>query len=142
MLSLEDIPEVDAQEGLSRFVYSSGHIRRSNQTLKPNAFLPDPHDNLSVTRDREATDDELWTVGRTIADDRSRAESRTVTLHGRGDVLANTYRAAGLTVEPDPVADNPNHTLIKGWDMSEKAKRLQRCQEIAEKTTFKPTPAV
>src|SRR6266516_1964117 len=53
-----------ANELLARFNTSSGWVRRSNQTVKPDAFIPYPYPALSVTRHRKLTPHELWHLGR------------------------------------------------------------------------------
>jgi hypothetical protein len=55
MLDPANVPDVDRSEMLSRFIVSSRHIRNSNDTVKADAFVPHPHEELSVNRDREAT---------------------------------------------------------------------------------------
>ncbi len=88
MLSVSQVPSVGANEKLSRFVLSSRHFRKDNETVKADAFVPHPYEELSVNRDLEATDDETWAIGRTVANGLSK------TLYGRGDVIAAQEIAA------------------------------------------------
>lgn len=53
MLDMNHVPEVDRTETLSRFVVSSRHIRNSNETVKADAFVPHPYEELSVNRDKD-----------------------------------------------------------------------------------------
>ena len=46
-------------ESLARFILRQNQIR-SDQTVKPDAFIPYPWPDLSVTRHLGLTDDELW----------------------------------------------------------------------------------
>jgi len=55
MLDMNHVPEVDRTETLTRFVVSSRHIRNSNETVKADAFVPHPHEELSVNRDKDAS---------------------------------------------------------------------------------------
>lgn len=50
MIDPANVPEVGPDEALARFVLHGSHIRRSNQTVKPDAFIPHPYRDLSVTR--------------------------------------------------------------------------------------------
>ena len=86
MLSVNAVPQVGANERLSRFVLSSRHVRKDTNTLKADAFVPHPHEELSVNRELEATDNETWTIGRTIADGLSK------TFYGRTSLKIATAR--------------------------------------------------
>lgn len=56
MLALDNVPDVERSETLSRFIVSNRHIRNSDETVKADAFVPHPHEELSVNRDKAATD--------------------------------------------------------------------------------------
>ena len=53
-------------EMLARYILFSKHIR-ADRTIKPDAFVPHPRAELSVTRHLMTADDELWSVGHDIA---------------------------------------------------------------------------
>lgn len=125
MLPHDAVPPVDASETLSRFIFTRRHIRREEGTVKADAFVPHPYQELSVNRDREATDVETWDVGRRIASRRGK------TLAGRGDVLAATYHSQNLQTVADPIEGNPNHVNVKGWSKNNKAGQKLIAQEIA-----------
>ena len=139
MLDPENVPDVDDNERLSRFVLSKRHFNQETRMLKADAFLPHPHKELSVTRDKQATDGEIWSVGRGIAAERSIALNREVPLIGRGDAIAASYRKESLKVLKDPVAGNPNHVNVAEWQ-SDKPKQKLVALEIAKVATFVPTP--
>ncbi len=63
MLSPTHVPPVASDEQLARFIYSSRHIRNSDNTVKADAFIPHPHTELSITRHLEATEEEIWSEG-------------------------------------------------------------------------------
>ncbi len=87
-----------------RFVVTKRHVNKQTLTLKADAFVPHPYEELSVTRLIEITEDEIWTVGRNVAT----ARTPPRTLRGRGDVLAATYlRQENLRVVADPVQGQP-----------------------------------
>lgn len=134
MLDPENVPEVDSQELLSRFVLSKRHVRSDDGTLKADAFVPHPHGELSVTRHLEATDDEVWQVGSDVA------EARNRTLYGRGDALAATYLGLNLSVIPDPVDGNPNHVDVREWPLNDKPAQKLIAQEIAAVARFVAVP--
>lgn len=133
MLSLENVPEVDDSETLSRFVVSSRHIRKSNATVKPDAFVPHPYEELSVNRDRDATDEETWDAGFVVAEKLRR------TRHGRADALASTYHSQELTTIAAPISDNPNHVNVCRWPPG-KPEQILKAKEIAEKAKLLYTP--
>ncbi|HEY2786117.1 MAG TPA: hypothetical protein VGJ05_14205 [Fimbriiglobus sp.] len=63
--------------------------------------MPHPHVEVSLTRHREATLDELWKEGKRVA------SLRVKTLYGRADVIAAAFIDQGLKVEPKPIPENP-----------------------------------
>lgn len=114
-MSLAEIP-VDPGEILARFVLYSKWIRNSDRTIKPEAFMPHPYVDLSVTRHRDISENELWQLGRSVA------ESRTCTLYGRADIKAEYVVLKKLTIEP---SEPPrNHANIKGYPDDKSAQKL------------------
>lgn len=133
MLDPSEIPTVAAEELLARYVLFSKHIRSSDQTVKPDAFVPHPHRDLSVTRHLQATDSELWNVGAQIAN------SRRCTLYGRADLQAQACIVQNLRVQAAPLPDNPNHADITNWP-AEKSQQKMIAIEIAAAATLKARP--
>jgi len=133
MIDPANVPEVGAEETVARFVLQSSHIRRSSMTVKPDAFMPHPYVELSVTRHLLATEGELWSVGEGIASVSGK------TLYGRGDIAVDACSLQKLTVLADPVDDNPNHAHVAGWPAD---KPLQKAiaQEIAATARFIESP--
>ena len=78
MFDPAQVPPVSSDELLARFIVFSKHIRSSNMTDKPDAFMPHPLIELPVTGHREATEDELWHGG-----------------SGGGDSFGNLVRQGG-----------------------------------------------
>ena len=126
------VPDVASEESLARFILQSGHIRTSSRTLKPDAFMPHPHNELSVTRHLHATADEIWSVGADIA------SATGKTLYGRGDIRASVCLDQQLRVNADPVPDNPNHTIVVDWPADKPAQKII-AQEIAATAIFVAT---
>ena len=82
--------------------------------MKPDLFIPFRLTELSLTRHREATVEELWQCGRDVA------ALREQTLYGRSDVLASDCTFGSLSVVPNPILPpdepfNPNHANIAGF---------------------------
>lgn len=135
MLDPSNVPEVGLNEMLSRFILTRQYMKQQTKQIKPAAFVPHPYEELSVTRDREATDDEIWIVGQGIA------SLQQKTLYGRGEVLAATYVQPKLKTIADPVDDNPNHVNITNWpSAADKPTQKLIAQEIAAVAEFRPSP--
>lgn len=140
MIDPHNVPAVGADETLARFVLSSRHIRGSDETIKPDAFIPHPHTELSVTRHRDATQDEVWGAGRSVA------ESQQRTLHGRGDVAATAFLRQELCIEAAPVLghatlpDNPNHANVMGWPKDDRGRQRLIAVEIAAQASLVRPP--
>jgi hypothetical protein len=111
MIDSSNVPPVEDSEILSRYVLQSRHYR-DDHTPRPELFMPHPYQDLSVTRHRDATEDELWQVGRNVAQQIGK------TLYGRFDIQAKDCQIESLKVEAKPVKDNPNHANITGWPSS------------------------
>jgi hypothetical protein len=133
MIDAADVPAVQDTELLARYVVYSKHVRTSDSSLKPDAFMPLPYQELSVTRHLMATDDELWAVGERVASASGKA------LYGRGDVTADVCIGQRLSVKAAPVDGNPNHADVTGWP-AEKAAQKIIALELAAKATFIPRP--
>jgi hypothetical protein len=96
--------------------------------------MPAPDGEISVTRRRYATSDELWQVGHDVA------RARGQTLYCRGDVLASTFASQNLNVKAAPIDGNPNHANVGGWPMENKARLKLIAEEIAVVAKFVPLP--
>lgn len=129
MLDPLNVPAVAANETLVRYILHSGHLRRSDRTIKPDAFIPHPRAALSVTRQSMATEAELWSIGEDVASTRSK------TLYGRGDFPAAICLTLRLQVDPAPLDTNPNHANITRWP-AEKPLQKILAQQIAAVATF------
>lgn len=135
MLDPANVPRVSSDEMLARFIIFSKHFRPSNNTAKPDAFMPHPRIELSVTRHREATEDELWHEGERVVKIRSDS-----TLYGRADLTAEAFENEDLSVEAKPIIpENPNHADVIGWPTEKPAQKM-KALEIAKKASFVPRP--
>lgn len=136
MIDPANVPPVDLTELLSRYIFSRHHINQQMRSIKADAFMPHPHQELSVTRNRDATEIEVWRIGRHIATTRAKP------LIGRGDVAAALYVQQGLRVAADPIPGNPNHANVEGWPANDKPRQKAIAQEIAATATFVEPPQV
>lgn len=133
MIDPANIPPVAADEMLGRFITQVNQFRSSVQTVKPDLFIPFRLTELSFTRHREATADELWQIGRAVA------ELRHQTLYGRSDVRASDCTIGPLSVVADPILApgetyNPNHANIAGFP-AVKAEQKALAIKIAHKAS-------
>lgn len=108
------LPVTD-DELLARFVLFSSWIR-NDKTIRPDAFIPHPYPDLSVTRHLGLLESELWQIGQTVAD------KRPARLYGRADVQAITVKAQSLRIEPTP--EPKNHANITGWPVDKPGQKI------------------
>ncbi len=128
-----DIP-VNSDEYLARFIIFSKWIRNSDKTVKPDAFIPHPHKELSVTRHsrpKNLSGNELWAIGERVAN------SRKTTLYGRADFQTDPVRRQNLDVIPNRIEGNPNHANIIRWP-SDKALQKSIAQHLSAVSRYIP----
>jgi hypothetical protein len=124
--------EISDDEVLARFVVSDRWIRHDN-TVKPDAFIPYSHTELSVTRHIGLSIEQLWAIGRTVA------VRRSDPLYGRADTNVSTVKDQKLSVHPAPSPENLNHANIKGWPAAKSEQKI-KALEIAKTALFsRPT---
>jgi len=123
---------VAPDELLSRYIIYSKWIRKQDQTVKQDAFIP-PNSELSVTRHLGLTEGAIWIIGGKIA------ESIHRSLHGRADVKTSHVIAQRLNVVPQPVDGNPNHANIINWPPDKDARKMCAL-EIASVAHFVANP--
>jgi hypothetical protein len=109
MLDPRNIPPVEDDELLARYVTQRGQFRPSDNQVKQNLFIPHPHKALSVTRHLEAIEAEIWAIGTDVSATLGRD------LYGRVDIRANKCKIESLRVVEKPLINNPNHADVEGW---------------------------
>lgn len=119
--------EVADDECLARFILFSKWIRNSDQTVRPDAFIPYPYPDLSVTRHINLSEEALWKIGQDVAGARPPAK-----LFGRADIYASTARRQHLRIDPAPAPNNPNHANIVGWPADKPAQKIIAQQLAAD----------
>ncbi len=131
MSSLEGITPVSAAETVARYILYHRWIRSSDNSTKPEAFIPHPYQELSVTRHIGLTGQEVWELGRDVA------ISQEKPLLGRADLQVETILKMGLSIEPDEPPQN--HANIKGFPPG-KSEQKSIAIRIAVKARFVPSP--
>jgi hypothetical protein len=131
---LAEVP-VEDSEVLARFIFHQGDLRSSDGTLRANAFLPYKHVELSVTRHKELTTEQLWQQGLEVA------IARNKPLLGSGDIAASDARKVALDVEPaeGPNKGGRNHANIIHWP-TEKAEQMKKALVLANAAHFVRAP--
>lgn len=108
MLDEENIPPIDSDEIVARYLINKRNIR-ADETIKPDEFIPYKHVDLSVNRHRECTDNEIWKFGQQVAVHRKKE------LLGRTDIGVKGCTVDSLSVVAKPIPGNPNHADITGY---------------------------
>lgn len=121
------------EEKLARFILSSKLIRNTDQTVKPDAFIPYPYPNLSVTRHLYLSEEAIWGMGQGIADTRKK------TLYGRADFYAADVRRQFLKIQSDPSPNNPNHANIIDWPADKPSQKII-AQQLAADSIYHTKP--
>jgi hypothetical protein len=114
---------IPSEEPLARYILYGRYIRYDG-TVKPEAFIPHPYQELSVTRHYGLTGPDLLHIGKTIAKETGK------NLHGRADIITQIIISLNLTLKLAPLPDNPNHVNISNWPQ-EKSLQKSIAQEIA-----------
>lgn len=125
------LPQVTDDEFLARFVLFSGWIRSSNNTVRPDAFIPYPYPDLSVTRHLGLLESDIWQIGQMVA------SSRPATLYGRADIQALYVKRQSLRIIPTP--EPKNHANVTGWPKDKPAQKII-AQELAAIAQYCPNP--
>jgi hypothetical protein len=117
------LPTVDPDEWLARFIHYQRYIRQ-DRTIRPDAFIPHPYPDLSVTRHLQFSEIQLWEIGQDVA------RQIGQTLRGRADVQVSVFRRQELNVVEAPLVENPNHANVTGWPAEKPAQKVI-AQQIA-----------
>lgn len=127
-MNLETRPLSD-EELASRFLLQSSWIRE-NETVRPEAFVPPPNLELSVTCRFDLSEDRIWNIGRQVAIKSSRS------LYGRADVKNASVKKQNLSLELDPTPENPNHANVKGWPKDKPSQKMIAIELAASSQYF------
>lgn len=133
MIDPNNVPDVSEDEVLARFLLFSRWIRQDG-TVKPDAFIPHPYPDLSVTRHRETNEEVLWNNGVTVA------AARKLNLYGRADVKVIDCHSQSLLVAAAPLPDNPNHANIINWPADKPHQKMIAVELSKASGRYKPNP--
>lgn len=131
MKSEKPAPVAD-EEMLARFLLFRGWFVSGTGRVKPDAFIPHPHAELSVTRHADLDEQELWEIGETVA------ATRKLVLHARADLQTGAVREQGLEVVP--AEPPPHHANITGWARGNKPAQKIVAQELAARAALRMRP--
>jgi hypothetical protein len=133
MIDPNNVPPVDDDELLARFIVNSNEFR-SDDSVKPALFMPYKRVTLSVNRHRDANPDETWQIGRRVALQRKK------TLYGRSDITARACKIDPLSIVATPILpDNPNHADVVGYPPTREGQK-SLAQELAAAASLRIAP--
>jgi len=124
-------PTLAEDEKLARFVLKKEWVRKVDNSIKPDAFIPPKDLQLSVTRHSGISTEELIETGRSVANETS------LEFFGRADVETRHVIKNALRAVAWPLSNNKNHAHIIGWP-AEKEFRKLIAQELAAAAAFIP----
>lgn len=123
--------QVTDDEFLARFILFHGWIRGSDSTVRPDAFIPYPYPDLSVTRHIGLSVEEIWQIGQAVAD------RRPATLYGRADIQAFYVKRQSLRIVS--TTEPKNHANVTGWPKDKPSQKII-AQELAAVCHYVPKP--
>ena len=133
MINPNNVPPVDDDELLARFILSSNEFR-ADDSARPVLFMPYRKVALSVNRHRDASPEETWQIARAIASERKKI------LYGRSDITARACKVGSLSVVAKPlVPENPNHAEIIGYPPTREDQK-SLAQELAAAASRRLAP--
>ena len=116
-------------EMLARFVLKKEWIRKVDNTIKQDAFVPPKDLQLSVTRHVGISTERLIEAGKSVA-----AETALQFL-GRADIEVQTVSKNALKAVAWPLPNNQNHAHVIGWPADKEARKTI-AQELAAAAKF------
>jgi hypothetical protein len=134
VIAPNQVPPVADTESLARYVTQSGQFRAGDQTVKPDLFIPHPRQALSVTRHVDASEADIWDVGRDVPGGMGRK------LYGRADIDAIQCNVDGIQVAAKPLLNNPNHADLEGWPIQKQDQKAIALKLAASASKLIPLP--
>ena len=131
---LAEVPVGD-DERLARFVIEKRWLPKNGVGVNGRALLPYSRVELSVTRHRDLSENEITAAGDFVARERAAKENRQYELLGRADFQAHDARKEKL----DAIPDEPprNHANVIRWP-PEKSAQMAIAMELAALCSFVP----
>lgn len=117
--------EVNDHERISRFLLFSRWFSREHRRVKPDAFIPHPRIELSVSCTDALSEEDIWPLGQLVIEQRA----DKVKLYGRGDLIARDVRTQKLEIKRDDKP--PRHANIIGWPNESRSAQRMMAIELA-----------
>jgi hypothetical protein len=122
----------DPAEPLVRYLFD-GHIRKSDSSVKWQAFKPPADNKTSIYLTRDLQESAIWSLGTDVASERKQP------LRGRADFTnGEVLETDVLTVELDPPPER--HANIVGWPVENDGKVMSLAQHLAAAAKMVPVP--
>ena len=118
-------------EMLARFVLKAEWIRKVDNTVKQDAFIPPKDLQLSVTRHFGISPEQLIETGKSVA------AATSLEFLGRADIETQAVAKNALKAVAWPLQDNTNHAHVIGWPADKEARKTI-AQELAAAAKFVP----
>jgi hypothetical protein len=118
-------------ERLARFVLKPEWIRKVDNTVKQDAFIPPKDLQLSVTRHAGISPEQLVETGKSVA------VATSLQFLGRADIDVQTLVKNALKAVAWPLTSNPNHAHVVSWPADKEARKTI-AQELAAASKFVP----
>jgi hypothetical protein len=119
--------EYTLDDRLSRFIRHKRHVAQTIGRVKPAAFLPDPHNSLSLFHPEDINESQIWRLA-----DEHLAPGKSTRL--RADISVRHVRDNDLSVDWNY---NPKyHIDIIDWP-EEKDDRLAKALDLAKQSELK-----
>jgi hypothetical protein len=118
-------------EMLARFVLKKEWLRKVDNTIKQDAFIPPKDLQLSVTRHAGISSEQLIETGKSVA------AKTSLEFLGRADIETRSVVKNALKAVAWPLANDQNHAHIIGWPADKEARKTI-AQELAAVATFVP----
>jgi hypothetical protein len=119
-------------EMLARFVLKREWIRKVDNSVKQDAFIPPKDLQLSVTRHAGISIEQLIETGKSVA------VKTSLEFLGRADMEARSVVKNALKAVAWPLANNQNHAHVIGWPADKEARKTI-AQELAAAAKFVPS---
>jgi len=121
---------VSEDELLARFILYRGYVRK-DLTVKPEAFIPHPYPDLSVTQHDDLSEEDLWGIAWSIAEEKQLSTGRPSVVYGRADIVTGDVTKQNLQVQPWPTPRNRNHVNITGWPPDKPSQKIKALELAA-----------
>jgi hypothetical protein len=102
----------DTASEVTRYCFDRSQIRTSNSTVKHNLFVPPSNLRLSVYVTDGYSDQQVWSIGRLVEQDRGK------TLRAKAIVRGDLIRQHALRIDLDNVPRD-RHANVVDWPDSE-----------------------